>query len=77
MRLYLDYLAIVLLSFTQCKFVHLSREENQIVDALATLTSIWESGKQLEVKPLILAKSRKEIKVMPVDAAKRPWFYDL
>ena len=40
LRLYWDYLATILLSFDQCKFIHLPREENQIVDALATLASM-------------------------------------
>ena len=44
LRLYWDYLATILLSFDQCKFIHLPREENQIVDALATLASMWKNG---------------------------------
>ena len=40
LRLYWDYLATIMLSFDQCKFVHLLREENQIEDALATLASM-------------------------------------
>ena len=40
LRLYWDYLATILLSFNQCKFIHLPREENQIADALATLASM-------------------------------------
>ena len=39
LRLYWDYLATILLSFDQCKFIHLPREENHIADALATLAS--------------------------------------
>ena len=38
--LYWDYLATILLSFDQCKFIHLLREENHIADALATLASM-------------------------------------
>ena len=74
--MYWDYLATISLSFNQCKFVHLPREENQIAYALATLASMWESGARLDVKPLILAKSRspyyKEVRVMPVQTVERP-----
>ena len=40
MRLYWDFLATILLSFTQCKFIHFPREENQVADTLATLASL-------------------------------------
>ena len=76
-----DYSAIVLLSFAQSKFINLSREENQMADALATLASTWEIGKQAEMKPLILMRSQapcfEEIRIMPVDPMEKPWFYDL
>ena len=75
MRLYWDYSATVMLSFTQCKFIHLPREENQVANALATLASIWESRDQIKVKPLILMKSRvpcyEEIRVMPVNTTEK------
>ena len=81
LRLYRDYLATISLCFEQCKFIHLPREENQIADALATLASMWKTGVQSDVKPLILARSRSpyydKIRVMPVQAAEKPWFYDL
>ena len=57
LRLYWDYSITILLSFTQRKFVHFSREENQMVDALAILASTWEGGKSVKVKPLVLIKS--------------------
>ena len=59
--LYWDYLATILLSFDQCKFIHLPREENQIADALATLASMWENSAGPGARPLILAKSRKAL----------------
>ena len=81
LRLYRDYLATVSLSFEQCEFVHLPREENQIADALATLASIWEVGRQAEMKPLILMRSRtpcfEEIRIMQINPVEKPWFYDL
>ena len=40
LHLYWDYLDTICLSFDQCQFIHLLREENQIADALATLASM-------------------------------------
>ena len=81
LRPYWDYSATVLLSFAQSRFVHLPREENQMADALATLASTWEIGKQAEIKSLILMRSQapcyEEIRIMPVEPVEKPWFYDL
>ena len=81
LRLYVNYLAIVTLSFNQCRFIHLPREDNQVADALATLASMWESGAKAPAQPLILVKSRspchEEIRVMPMGPVEKPWFYDL
>ena len=81
MRLYWDYLATILLSFDQCKFIHLPREENQIAYALATLASMWENSAGSDARPLILAKSQspcyEKIRVMLIQATKKPWYYDL
>ena len=76
MKPYWDYSATVLLSFAQTRFVHLPREENQMADALATLASMWEIGKQEEMKPLILMRSRtpcyEKIRIMPINPAENP-----
>ena len=81
LKLYWDYSATVLLSFTQSRFMHLLREKNQMADALTTLASTWEMGKQVEMKPLILVRSRtpyyEEIRIMPINPAEKPCFYDL
>ena len=46
-----------------------------MADALATLASTWEIGKQVEMKPLILVRSRtpcyEEIRIMPINPAKK------
>ena len=76
LKLYWDYSAIILLSFIQRKFVHLPREENQMADALATLASMWEIGKQVKMKPLILVRSQipcyEEIRIMPINPGEKP-----
>ena len=58
LKLYVNYLATVTVSFNQCKFIHLPREDNQVADALATLASIWKSTTETSVKLLVLVKSR-------------------
>ena len=81
LKSYWDYSATLLLSFTQTKFMHLPREENQMADALATLASIWEIEKQVEMKSLILVRSRapcfEEIRIMPINPVEKSWFYNL
>ena len=44
LKVYWDYSITILLSFTQCKFIHLPREENQMANTLATLVLTWEEG---------------------------------
>ena len=81
LKLYVNYLTTVTLSFNQCKFVHLPWEDNQVADALATLASMWESTTEASVKPLVLVKSRipcyEELRVMPMGPIEKSWFYDL
>ena len=52
-----------------------------MADALATLALTWEIGKQAEMKPLILMRSRtpcyEEISIMSINPVEKPWFYDL
>ena len=77
----MSYLATASLSFNQCKFIHLPREDNQVADTLAILASIWENGAKAPVKPLILVKPRtschEELRLMPIGPAEKPWFYNL
>ena len=37
---YICYLKVLMKNFTKCLFIHLSRDENQMANALATLSSI-------------------------------------
>ena len=61
--------------------MHLPREESQMADALATLAAMWEIGKQAEMKPLILVRSRtpcyEEIRIISINPIEKAWFYDL
>ena len=76
LKVYWDYSTTILLSFSQYKLVHLLREENQMADALATLVSTWEGEKEMEVKPLILVKSRipcyEEMRIMSINPIEKP-----
>ena len=42
---------------------------------------MWKNSAGSDARPLILAKSRspcyEEIRVMPVQATEKPWYYDL
>ena len=55
---YNDYLKTLIKDFDKCLFIHLSRDENQIVDALTTLSSMWNEPTGTTMKPLVLMKTR-------------------
>ena len=52
------YLKTLMKGFDKCLFIHLSRDENQMVDALATLSSIWDRPIGTSMKPLVIMKTR-------------------
>ena len=39
---YNSYLKLLMKGFDKCLFIHLSRDQNQMADALATLSSMWD-----------------------------------
>ena len=39
---YNGYLKTLIKGFNKCLFIHLSRDENQMADALVTLSSMWD-----------------------------------
>ena len=55
---YNGYLKTLMKDFTKCLFIHLSRDENQIEYALATLSSIWDKPTGTTMKPLVVMKTR-------------------
>ena len=55
---YICYLKTLVRSFAKCLFIHLLRDENQMVDALATLSSIWDKPTGTTMKPLVIMKIR-------------------
>ena len=44
--------------FDKCLFIHLSRNENQMADALATLFSMWDKPTGTVIKPLVILKMK-------------------
>ena len=55
---YNSYLKTLMKGFNKCLFIHLSRDENQMVDALATLFSMWDKPTRTAIKSLVIMKIR-------------------
>ena len=53
---YNSYLKTLMRNFTKCLFIHLSRDEIQIANALATLFSMWDKAIGTAMKPLVIMK---------------------
>ena len=58
LKLYNGYLKTLMKGFDKCLFIHLSRDENQITYALATLSSMWDRPTGTMMKPLVIMKIR-------------------
>ena len=63
--------------------MHLSRDENQMVDALAILSSMWDRPTGTAMKPLMIMKTRapcyggKLIMSTEIGPEEKPLFYDI
>ena len=55
---YNSYLKSLMKGFNKCLFIHLSRDENQMADAFATLSSMWDKPTGTAMKPLVIMKTR-------------------
>ena len=55
---YHGYLKTLMKGFDKCLFIHLSRDENQMADALATFSSMWDRPTGTLMKPLVIMKTR-------------------
>ena len=55
---YNGYLKTLIKGFDKCLFIHLSRDENQMADALITLSSMWDKLTGIAMKPLVIMKTR-------------------
>ena len=56
LKLYNGYLKTLMKDFDKCLFIHLSRDENQMADALAMLSSMWDRPTGAVMKPLVIMK---------------------
>ena len=55
---YRGYLKTLMKGFDKCLFIHLSRDENQMADALAMLSFMWDRPTGTTIKPLVIMKTR-------------------
>ena len=55
---YHGYLKTLMKGFDKCLFIYLSMNENQMADALATLSSMWDKPVGTMMKPLVIMKTR-------------------
>ena len=55
---YNSYLKLLMKGFDKCLFIHLLRDENQMADVLATLSSMWDRPTETAMKPLVIIKIR-------------------
>ena len=80
---YNGYLKTLIKGFDKYLFMHLSRDENQMVDALATLSSMWDKPIGTVMKPLVIMKirapcyGRKSVMSTQIGPEEKPWFYDI
>ena len=80
---YNGYLKTLMKGFDKCLFIHLSRDKNQMVDALATLSSMWNKLTRTAIKPLVIMKTRapyyggESVMSTQIGREEKPWFYDI
>ena len=53
---YIFYLKTLVRSFAKCLFIHLSRDENQMTNALAILSLMWDKPTGPLMKRLVIMK---------------------
>ena len=80
---YYGYLKTLMKGFDKCLFIHLSRDENQMADALATLSSMWDKPTGTMMKPLVTIKIRapcysgESVMSTQIGPEEKPRFYDI
>ena len=55
---YNSYLKLLIKGFYKFLFMHLSRDENQMADTLAILSSMWDKPTGTSMNPLVIMKTR-------------------
>ena len=80
---YNGYLKTLMKGFDKCLFIHLSRDENQMADAIMTLSSIWDKPTGIVMKSLVIMKTRapcyggESVMSTQIGPEEKPWFYDI
>ncbi|XP_058745947.1 uncharacterized protein LOC131618808 [Vicia villosa] len=76
---YRDYARRLLTFFNKVEFHHIPREENQMVDALATLASMYQVKFPNEAPQITIMRLDRPAHVFTVEAITndKPWFYDI
>nr|KYP34453.1 hypothetical protein KK1_044583 [Cajanus cajan] len=76
---YHSYIKNLIEQFEEITFHHIPREENQLADALATLSSMFKISQGKDV-PLIRIQNRGQpayCKAIEEEPDGKPWFYDI
>ena len=80
---YHGYLNTLMKGFDKCLFIHLSKDKNQMADALAMLSSMWYRPTGITMKPLVIMKIRapyyggESVMSTQIGPEEKPWFYDI
>ena len=80
---YVGYLRTLMRGFAKCLFIHLSRDENQMADTLATLFSMWDTPTRIAMNPLVIMKikapcySGESVMSTQIGLEEKLWFYDI
>ena len=80
---YNGYLKTLMKGFDKCLFIHLSRDENQMANALAMLSSMWDKPTGTAMKPLVIMKIRapcyggESVMSTQIEPEEKLWFYDI
>ena len=78
---YNDYLKTLMKGFDKFLFIHLSRDENQMADALAMLSSMLDKPIGIVMKPLVIMKIRapyygeEQVITTQIGPEEKSWFY--
>ena len=80
---YNGYLKTLIRGFAKCLLIHLSRDENQMADTLATLSSMWDKPTGIAMKPLVIMKTKapcyggKSVMGTQIGPEEKPWIYNI
>ena len=77
--LYQELITELVKQFEKISFHHLLREDNQIVDALATLATMFKVNMDTEVQPIKISilESLAHCVFVEEEIDGKPWYYDI